>query len=259
MDKFLNIKNDKIPVLGIGTYGMNGKECTKGIEDSIRIGYRHIDTAQSYNNEEEVGEGIKKSGVDRKEIFLTTKIATHNLNPEAIKRTTQASLEKLNSEYIDLLLIHWPTPGMNLTACLETMFGLREQGKIRHVGVSNFSPSLFKKSIDIGPVMCNQVEFTPYSPQFANLELAKAENVMITAYSPLLKGRIIKDKTLKEIGDRHDKTAAQITLRWLLQLGNISVIPKASSEKHRRENLDIFDFELNEEEMEIISELKRYD
>ena len=259
MEKYIRVENDTIPLLGYGTYKMSGKECVESVADALNMGYRHIDTAQLYYNEDEVGQGVKNSKVDREDIFITTKVSTHNMEPDSLRYSTERSLKSLDSEYIDLLLVHWPVKDMNLDAILGTMLELKKEDKVRHLGVSNFSPSLFKKAIEKAPVICNQVEFTPYSPQNKNLEIAKNEDLMITAYSPLVKGKISDDAVLNEIGGKYGKTAAQVSLRWLLQLGNVSVIPKASSEQHRRENMEIFDFELDEEDMRKISELQSED
>jgi diketogulonate reductase-like aldo/keto reductase len=249
--------NRIMPVLGFGTWELTGPACISGVENAIQIGYRHIDTAQIYGNEKEVGEGIKKAGVGRSELFITTKIARNNLQPTNIIHSTMDSLRKLDLDYIDMLLIHWPLPQMDLKACLESMQILQEKNLVRHIGVSNFSPELFMEAIEKGQVLNNQVKFSPYQQQMKNLELAKAYNKIITAYSPLAKGEISKDETLGEIGKNHDKSAAQVALRWLIQLGHVSVIPKAADEKHRLENFEIFDFELKDKEMKVIRELNK--
>ncbi|HLN54563.1 MAG TPA: aldo/keto reductase [Bacteroidales bacterium] len=252
-DKVLGI----MPVIGLGTWEMTGSGCTDSVSAALKMGYRHIDTAQIYGNEKEVGTGIKHSGINREEIFLTTKVATSNLTPSRIRNTAQESLRKLDTGYIDLLLIHWPTETMDLRSCLSAMFDLRDKGIVKHAGVSNFDPELFREAIDFGPVLTNQVKFTPYHEEFKNLEIAIAHNKIITAYSPLARGSITRDRTLGMIGEKYRKTASQVTLRWFIQMSNISVIPKASSEKHQEENIDIFDFELSAEDMEQIRELGR--
>ncbi|MGE5406135.1 MAG: aldo/keto reductase [Methanosarcina sp.] len=252
-DKVLGI----MPVIGLGTWEMSGQDCTESVINALKLGYRHIDTAQIYGNEKEVGKGIQSSGVDRQEIFLTTKVATGNLTASRIKRTASESLTKLGTDYIDLLLIHWPTEAMDLRECLETMFELRDNGLVKYVGVSNFDSELFRKAIETGPVLTNQVKFTPYHEEFDNLKVAHEEEKIITAYSPLARGGIANDKILSTIGLKYGKTASQITLRWLIQLGNVSVIPKAHSSHHQEENIDIFDFELSEDDMERMMQLGR--
>jgi 2,5-diketo-D-gluconate reductase B len=252
-DKLLGI----MPVIGLGTWEMTGNECVRSVASAINLGYKHIDTAQIYGNEREVGKGILKSGVKREEIFVTTKVATFNLTPSGIRQSVPVSLEKLDVQYIDLLLIHWPTGSMILEDCLETMFEFKETGLIKNVGVSNFDPGLFIRAIGIGPVLTNQIKFSPYHKEFENLNVAKEKGKIITAYSPLARGGISNDKSLGRIGEGYGKTASQVTLRWLIQLGNVSVIPKASNEKHQIENIDIFDFELTSGEMESIKKLHK--
>lgn len=252
-DKILGI----MPVIGFGTWEINGTRCTDAVSNALNIGYRHIDTAQIYGNEKEVGKGIRASGIKRDEIFLTTKVATGNLTATRIIRTTDESLERLDTGYVDLLLIHWPTSTMNLGECLEAMFGLREKNLVRYVGVSNFDPKLFRKSFESGPVITNQVKFTPYHTEYDNLQMARENNKIITAYSPLARGSVASDKVLVSIGEKYGKSASQVALRWLIQLGNVSVIPKAVSEKHQLENFDIFDFELSEEDMNKIRQLDK--
>jgi diketogulonate reductase-like aldo/keto reductase len=252
-DRILGI----LPVIGLGTWEMNGSGCIGSVITALYMGYRHIDTAQIYGNEREVGKAIAESGVRREEIFLTTKISTSNLTSLRIRRSAKESLEKLNTDYVDLLLIHWPTESMNLEECLGTMFELRYEGLVKNVGVSNFDPLMFRRALEVGPVMTNQVKFTPYHEEFENLRLARERKRIITAYSPLARGGIAHDTILGNIGRNYGKTASQVTLRWLIQLGNVSVIPKAGNERHQKENMDIFDFELNDEDMQKISQLSK--
>lgn len=244
-----------MPILGFGTWEIKGKQCRESVESAINIGYEHIDTAQMYENEHEVGLGIKNSNKSRDEIFLTTKVATSKNTPSGIKESTENSLKKLQTDYINLLLIHWPTPEMDLKACLETMFELKIKGVIRNVGVSNFSPDLFKKALEIGPVVNNQVKFSPYSAQFDTLDVARENGITLTAYSPLERGDVIDNNVLGDIGDKYGKSASQVALRWLIQLGNVAVIPKAQSKEHRIENFEIFDFELDDEDLNMIGSL----
>ncbi len=255
MEKTLKIAQDEIPALGLGTWDLRGKQCVATVAEAIDMGYRHLDTAQMYRNEKEVGEGIKKSGISREELFVVTKVSTPNLEHDRVISSTGESLDHLDMEYVDLLLIHWPTTDMDLRSCLEAMFKLKEEDQVRHVGVSNFSPELVRKSLEIGPVMCNQVEFSPYYRQDGNLAVAKEHDLMLTAYSPLDKGRVSRDPLLQEIGRKHNRTAAQVALRWLLQHGNVSVIPKASGRQHLEENMDLFDFELSEGDIKRINNL----
>jgi 2,5-diketo-D-gluconate reductase B len=246
-----------MPVIGFGTWEITGPHCIDAVSGALNIGYRHIDTAQIYGNEKEVGKGIKASGVKREEIFLTTKVATGNLTSARIKQTAAESLERLGTGYVDLLLIHWPTSAMDLRECLDAMFGLVDKKLVRYAGVSNFSPELFLKSFESGPVITNQVKFTPYKTEYDNLKVAIENDKIITAYSPLARGSVIHDKLLGSIGEKYGKSASQVALRWLIQLGNVSVIPKAASEKHQLENFDIFDFQLTEEDMHSVRQLNK--
>lgn len=238
-----------LPVIGLGTWELKGKKCTESVCNALKMGYRHIDTAQLYGNEEEVGTGIRKSNVSREEVFLTTKIATSRLTPNGIRTSFLESQRKLQTDYIDLLLIHWPTPSMDLKACLDTMFEIQEDNHLNYVGVSNFDVDLFKKSLNYGSILTNQVKFSPYETAYDELNAAAEAGSTITAYSPLGRSKVSSDTKLKRIGEKYGKTSSQVVLRWLIQLDNISVIPKASSEEHLEENLDIFDFELSKEDM----------
>lgn len=241
---------DIIPVIGLGTWNMRGNTCTESVQSGLEMGYRHLDTAQNYGNEGEVGKGLKQSGIDREDVFITTKVASGNLTSSGIRSSFEGSLKKLDTEYVDLLLIHWPTVSMDLKECLDTMFELVDEEKVKFVGVSNFSPELFRESTNIGPVANNQVKFSPYSPAFETLETIKETGKTLTAYSPLEQGQAVKDNTFQNLGEKYNKSASQVILRWLIQLGNVSVIPKASGEDHRKENLDIFDFGISDDEME---------
>ncbi len=252
----IEIEDDKIPALGFGTYQITGDACKNAVADAIAIGYRHIDTAQMYGNEEGVGRGIKASGIDREELFITTKVWYTDLEKNKVLQTTAESLRKLQTDYIDLLLIHWPSKDIPLEETLEAMMQLKEHGKIRHIGVSNFTVPLLKKAVKIAPIVCNQVEHHPYLSQKQVLDFVRAHNMFFTSYCPVAKGKVMEDKTLEEIGNKYNKTPIQITLRWLLQLEKVAAIPKASKHEHRKQNFKIFDFELTQEEMHSISALQ---
>ena len=251
----VKINNERVPAIGLGTWNLRGESCIDVVEDALNLGYRHIDTAQNYVNEAEVGEGIKKSGVDRNEIFLVTKIPPSKLAFENVKSSAEESLEKLKVEYIDLLLIHWPSPSIPMEETLKAMFDLQQEGKVSHIGVSNFSPAEVKEALSIGPVFCNQVEYHPFTDQQENLKLAQENDLLFTAYTPLAHGKIFESEIIKEIAEKYNKTPAQVDLKWLLQQKNVCAIPKAANEKHRKENLDINDFELTDDEMMRISSL----
>ncbi len=251
------IKGEKVPSLGLGTWRLTGEECTKAVERALALGYRHIDTAQVYGNEGEVGRGIQSSGVDREEIFLVTKVWTSDFSYERTVQSTRESLRKLCTDYVDLLLMHWPNPSVPLEETLGAMRELQEEGSVRHVGVSNFPPSMVEEAAQHATVFCNQVEYHPYRAQDGLLEQAREMDYLLTAYSPVARGAVLNDGTLLEIGKAHGKTPAQVALRWLIQQEKVAAIPKARSEDHLKSNLDVFDFELSDEEMERIFELAR--
>jgi len=250
----LEIMGESVPALGLGTWQATGSECRDAVEHALSIGYRHIDTAQMYENEEEVGRGMAAVGFDRDELFLTTKLAPGNLDRKSVHRTTEESLKRLATNRIDLLLIHWPDGQVPLEETLEAMLALREQGKIRRIGVSNFPPSHLHRARQVCEIFCNQVEYHPFLAQDHLLRAVRDEGMLLTAYCPLARGEALKNDTLREIGDAYAKTAAQVALRWLIQQG-VSAIPKASKAKHREQNFDIFDFELTDDEMSRISAL----
>jgi 2,5-diketo-D-gluconate reductase B len=246
------IKGEKVPSLGLGTWRLSGKECIRTVERALAVGYRHIDTAQIYANEDEVGRAIRNSGVGREGVFLVTKVWTSSFSYDDVIRSTRESLKKLQTEYVDLLLMHWPNPSVSLAETLGAMRELQEKVSVKHVGVSNFPPSMVEEATEHATIFCNQVEYHPYTAQDEVLEQAKKMDYLLTAYSPVAKGRASKDATLKEIGEAHGKTPAQVALRWLVQQDKVAAIPKATSEDHLKSNLDIFDFDLSDEEMERI-------
>ncbi len=249
------IQGVDVPALGLGTYLLTGKACRRGVAEALDIGYRHIDTAVAYGNEKETGQGLRDAGVAREDIFLTTKIWMDHLVPDRIAPAAEESLSKLRTPYVDLLLIHWPTPDLQLEACLDEMQALQEKEAVRHIGVSNFPPALMRRAAGHAPIFCNQVEFHPYLDQTPLRALAQECDALLTAYSPLARGDVLRDHTLKDIGAAHNKTPAQVALRWLLQLDHVAAIPKAARAEYRRQNFEVFDFSLDAGEMQRIGAL----
>lgn len=253
------IQGDSVPAPGLGTWQLTGDACRRGVLHALDLGYRHIDTAQIYENEREVGEGIAESPIDRDEVFLTTKVWRSNVEPESMRSSTEESLRRLGTDYVDLLLIHWPVDRVPLERQIDTLVELCREGKTRHVGVSNFLPEqvdgVLDRLPDDVPLFAHQAEYHPFLDQSPVLKRAREFDHMFTAYSPLARGRVIGNDTLETIGQRHGKSAAQVALRWLLQQENVIPIPKAASPDHREANVDVFDFELNADEMEVISGL----
>jgi 2,5-diketo-D-gluconate reductase B len=257
--QYIDIQGTTVPRLGFGTWQIQGEDCYAAVRDALDLGYRHIDTAQAYENEDRVGEAIADSRVARQDIFLTTKVWKDRLAYDDVISSTETSLGKLQTDYVDLLLIHWPVDDVPLEETLGAMSELRKQGKARHIGVSNFTPGLVRDALEITPIACNQVEYHPYLDQSKLVDQAAEHGMMLTAYSPLARGRVLGDEDLLDIGARYGKSAAQVALRWSIQQEPVVAIPKAASAEHRRSNLKIFDFELTDEEMRRIDAKRRDD
>lgn len=257
--QYKTIQGIEVPEIGLGTYKLHDKECEYTVREALDIGYRHIDTAQMYKNEREVGEAIHVSNVDRSDIFLTTKVWHTNLEHDDVLQTTEESLRNLNTPYVDCLLIHWPNQQYDLRKTLEAMLVLRDQGKAMNIGVSNFPLPLLKKANDEirAPIFCDQVEYHPFLGQFDLLDYAIEKEILVTAYAPLAQGDVNSNRDLQRIAEKYSKTPAQISLRWLIEQENVVAIPKASNSEHLKENIDIFDFELSDEDFEFIDEMDK--
>ncbi len=255
--KHIDINHETVPALGLGTYSLMGQDCQKAIVDAINIGYRHIDTAKMYENEEAVGLGIRQSSIDRDELFVTTKIWYTDLVRSNVMSATHDSLRRLQTDYINLLLVHWPSDEVPLRETLEALMEIQQQGYTRLIGVSNFPPAMMQKAVEIAPVVCNQVEYHPYLGQSALLNIVREHNIMLTAYSPIAQGAVQNDATLLTIGERYGKQPSQVALRWLVQQDNVAAIPRTSNHEHRVSNFDIFDFSLTDDEMQQIHHLSR--
>src|SRR5215210_7945763 len=186
--EYLSIKGEKAPALGLGTYRLTGDACVRAVGHALSMGYRHLDTAQMYGNEAEVGRGIEDSGVERGEIFLTTKVWPNDFAHDRVVRKTKESLKKLRTDYVDLLLMHWPGDGVPLGETLGAMRELQEVGSVLHIGVSNFSPSLVEEAAEHAEVFCNQVQYHPYRSQATLLGQAQEMDYLLTAYTPLSRG-----------------------------------------------------------------------
>ncbi|MFB6204254.1 MAG: aldo/keto reductase [Candidatus Nanohaloarchaea archaeon] len=256
--EYVEVDGVNIPSLGLGTARMEGEECKKAVIEGLEAGYRHVDTAQMYGNEAAVGSAIEESEVDRDEVFLVTKLDRPNMTWERVLESVDDSLDRLKTDYIDLLLIHAPSDAVPLEETVNAMNRLQESGKVNHIGVSNFSIEQLERARELSdsPIVTNQVKYNPFNSQEDMLEYCADNGVMLTAYSPLAVGKAVSNDTLKDIGKKYGKTPAQVALRWLTQQRNVAAIPKASTEKHAEENIEIFDFELDEEDMERIFELQ---
>jgi 2,5-diketo-D-gluconate reductase B len=256
--KYLEVKGARVPALGLGTWQLDGRACYDAVRQALELGYRHIDTAQMYGNEQEVGRAIRESGIARGEIFLTTKLAPRNLAAAAARRSTEESLRRLGTDHVDLLLIHWPSSEVPLKETLGAMAALRQAGKARHLGVSNFTVKLLEEAVAVraaADLLCDQVEYHPFLSQRAVLAAVRAHGMMLTAYTPLARGGVARDRTLAAIAHKYGKSPAQVALRWLLDQEGVAAIPKASSRVHLAANLDIFNFTLASEDRAAIDAL----
>ena len=253
----IEAKGAKVPALGLGTYGMWGGTCVAAVRFALELGYRHVDTAQMYENEAEVGQGIADSGIARAEIFLTTKVLPRNLGADDLQRSADASLARLKTDYVDLLLVHWPNPAIPLGETLGAIAQVKAEGKARHIGVSNFTVALLDAAVaDHGAdLLANQVEYHPYLSQKPVLACLNRHGMMLTAYRPVTKGETNDDPVLARIGDKYGKTGAQVALRWLIEQDRVAAIPKAASREHCRSNFDIFDFSLDASDAAAIAAL----
>ena len=250
-------KGFAIPAVGLGTWMLRGRECARLVEQAIRIGYRHIDTAQMYDNEREVGEGVRASG-KRSQVVVTTKVQPTSLAPHDLERSVKESLAKLRLDHIDLLLIHWPNPRVPLAESLGAMAKMQRDGYVRALGVSNFTVALLAEAARVSPepLVCNQIECHPFLDQRKVIAATRQHDMAVVAYSPIARGGAKGEEVLERIGQAHKKSAAQVSLRWLVQQG-IAVIPRTSRVERLEENIALFDFALSEAEMAEIGALAR--
>lgn len=252
-----SVQDVEVPALGFGTFRLPGEDCREGVEHALALGYRHIDTAQGYDNEEYVGEGLRRAGVPRDEIFLVSKVAPRNFAGNLAYESTLESLRKLGTDHVDLMLLHWPNPGVPLEQPLEALARLQREGAVRHLGVSNFPPSLVDRARAVTTIFCNQVEYHPYLSQNRLIGQAREHDMLLTAYCPIARGRVLTDPVLRDIGTKYGKQPSQVALRWLVQQPTVAAIPKSAHADRRVENFDIFDFELSDEDMQAVFALDR--
>jgi 2,5-diketo-D-gluconate reductase A len=249
-----------MPALGFGTWQLENGTAVPLVEKALEVGYRHIDTAQIYGNERDVGAAIRNSGVKRDEIFLTTKVWIDHFADGDLQRSAAKSLEHLGVDQVDLLLLHWPKPETPLAETLQALNEVRARGWTRAIGLSNFPSALLQQAADLSeaPIATDQVEYHPYLSLRTLKAKADALGTSITAWSPLAQGKVAVDPVLIEIGRAHGKTPGQVTLRWIIQQGVIA-IPRTSNPKRIEENFDVLDFELTADEMTRIHGLARPD
>lgn len=250
-----------IPAIGLGTYRLKGEEVSDAVSQGLHLGYRHIDTAQIYENEQEIGQVIADSGVPRDELFITTKIWIANLAPRKLIPSLEESLRKLRMDHVDMTLIHWPSPDdkVPMEEYLPMLLEAKEQGLTKRIGVSNFTIEHLSKAIDLvgaENIATNQVEIHPFMHNRKVAEFAREHGIQLTAYMPLAVGKVMKDPVLQAIGQAHEATPAQVTLAWLLQLGYV-VIPSSTKRQHLQDNLRAGDLKLSQEDMAAIAALER--
>ena len=256
----LSAHGAQIPVIGFGTSQLGN--CGEIVANALKVGYRHIDTAWKYGTEKGVGEGMKASGVPRSEIFLCTKVSHEYLRAADFARSVEESLERLQTDYVDLLLVHWPTiDNIPLAETMGALAQAKREGKARHVGVANFNIALTEEAIRLcpEPLAVLQAEYHAYLDQSKVLAFCRKAGLIFMAYCPLGRGRVFTDPVLGEIARSKGKTLAQVALRWLVQQGNIAPIPRSSNPRHMAESLDVFNFSLTDDEMKRIFALKRPD
>lgn len=253
----IDLQGHAMPALGLGTWQLTGGACERAVQQALDIGYRHIDTAELYGNEAEIGRALAASSVARKSVFITTKIWSNHLRARDVGPALETSLRKLRSDYVDLLLIHWPNEAVPIGETLGAMRKLQAAGKALLIGVSNFPVQLMRDAVETHevPIACNQIEYHVRLDQRPVLDYARRHNVAVTAYCPLGRGQLVKHPTLVRIGTKHGKSAAQVALRWLVQQDRVAAIPKSASAANLRANFDIFDFALDAEDLSAIAAL----
>jgi 2,5-diketo-D-gluconate reductase B len=257
--EYLQTQGIRLPRLGLGTFRMQGDVCRAAVESALALGYRHIDTAEMYGNEDAIGAAIAASSVARGDLHVTTKVWNENLAPDAMRRAFDTSLKKLRLDQIDLYLVHWPAPVMNLPAMFETLMKLKQEGRARAIGVANFNIALLKTVVEQikAPIACNQVEYHVMLDQTPLRKYMSAKSIPLVAYCPLAQGRAASDPTLAAIGRKHGATAAQVALKWLLDQDDVAAIPKASRSESQKSNLDALNVGLDEEDLQAIAGLPK--
>lgn len=258
---YVHANGASMPCIGLGTWQSSGDEGARAVAAALKMGYRHVDTAAAYGNEEQVGEALHASGVPRAEIFVTTKVWYDRIGKDDIRRGAEASLKRLGLEYVDLLLIHWPNPAYALADTMAGLSAARREGLARNIGVSNFTVALMDEAVRHAtePLATNQCEYHPYLDQTPVISACRAYGMAFTSYSPIGRGALLKDATIVRIAERHGRTPAQIVLRWHIQQPGVVAVPKSVTPARIAENFAVFDFELSGEDMDAIFALGRPD
>ena len=250
-----------IPAIGLGTWPMKGEEAARAVARALETGYRAVDTAAMYGNEDAVGEGLRAAGVPRADVFVTTKVWYTDLAPGALQRSAEASLKRLGLEQVDLLLIHWPNPDILLEGSIAALCDAKRHGLARHVGVSNFPVALLERAVSLAtePLVANQCEYHPHLDQTKLLAACRRHGLAFLSYAPIGKGAVLEDATVRAVAARHGRTPAQVVLRWHVQQDGVAAIPKSANPQRIAENLDVFGFTLSEEDKRAVTGLAQPD
>lgn len=259
MQHIVNAQGLNMPKLGLGTWPMLGEECTRAVEQALALGYRHIDTAAGYNNEDAVGQALANSPTPREQIHVTSKVWWDQLQPDAMRHSMDRSLKALRSEYVDLFMLHWPSTDWDLPRTIETLVSFREQGLARNIGVANFPLPLLRKVVEeLGaPLSAIQVEYHVLLGQNALLNYARQQDLALTAYTPLARNKVSQIPAVQQIAAKHGVLPTQVALKWLLDQPNVAAIPKASSESNQLANLAALDVRLDDEDRALIASLSK--
>ena len=243
----------EMPILGLGTWKLEGQQCRSVVKEAVALGYTHIDTAWMYKNQREIGRALRDIRIDRDQVFLTTKIWNSHLKYDDVLAQFEVCLNDLQMDYVDLLLIHWPNDDVPYAETFSAFEKLYDAGQVKSIGISNFSEVQVEKACEVSvlPICTNQVEYNVRNNRSGLRDYCSDRGIVMTAHRPLAVGNLVGDAVLSEVGEKHGKTAAQVALRWLIQQG-IVTIPKSGSVPHLRENLDVFDWALTDEEMQTL-------
>ena len=260
----VTVGDASIPVIGYGTWPLKDEECARGVATALQCGYRHIDTAEMYGNEAAVGEGLRAGGVPRDEVWLTTKVWWENIGDGPLQRSAEASLKRLGVDQVDLLLIHWPSKTIPLAESIRALNDAKRRGLTRHIGVSNFPTRMLDEAVALSeaPLIANQCEYHPHLDQSKVLAACRRHGMAFVSYCPLGRGAVggvLEEPVVREIADRLGRTPAQVVLRWHIQQPNVVAVPKSANPKRIAENFDVFDFALDDADMQRLSALARPD
>ena len=252
--QFVEAHGARIPQIGLGTMTLKGDVCVQAVKSALQVGYRHLDTAWFYGNEKEVGEGLRQSGMKRDDVFLCTKVRETHLEPDKFRQSLEESVKNLQLPQVDLLLVHWNNKDIPFKTSIGALCKAKKDGFAKHVGVANFTTTMLDEAwaVTSEPLVCNQVEMHPFINQDKVVAACKKHGMALVAYCPIARGKVPGADVLERIGKAHHKTAAQVSLRYLVQRG-VAAIPRTSNPGHMKANLDVYDFELSAAE---IAELK---